>query len=129
MRAIAATLESLPDADARARVLRWASDLFGVGVNPRADGGPSPTARADAPVDGDASLVVSDLESFFEPSSRPNTPRPAPQDERKSEAGGVEPEPSLDPARAEARRDKGVGSKLQGLVSDFQKLTRDWRDE
>ena len=127
MRAIAATLESLPDGDARARVLRWASDLFGVGVNPRADSGDSPAAGAGAPGDGDASLVVSDLESFFEPSSRSNTPRPASQDERNVETGGVEP--SQDPAPAEGRRDKGVGSRLQGLVSDFQKLARDWRDE
>jgi hypothetical protein len=141
MRAIAAALEGLPDDDARARVIRWASDLFG--VRKLAEAGsfdPAPANAPDTPAGPDASLAVSDLESFFEPTSRSRTPHKEFEDDRDVGIEGFEspqevappqpPQPSGPvPVAAAAPRPKGVSSKLQGFVSDFQKLARDWRDD
>jgi hypothetical protein len=105
MQAVAAALSSLPDAESRARVLRWAGEHFDAELVPTVVTALQPAA---APIDEASQADPSDPENlgtlFDDGRSHGKTPG----------AAGEQP--------------KSVVSSLQSFVADFQKLARDWKN-
>jgi hypothetical protein len=108
MRAVAEALEHLPDAESRARVLKWAAEFFKITDVATSDPAtPAAAVPVRAPrTSSDPGLSVKELSSFFE-----------------DEAPTEEPQPQA-PTDAKG----GVTSMLKNLASDFQKLARDWKE-
>ena len=76
MQVIAESLQSLPNAASRDRVLRWISERFGVPIAPSAS---APAAATTEEVKGPhADLAVDGLEQFFDEQPKPAARRPTP---------------------------------------------------
>lgn len=132
LKTVADALASLPDTEARARVLRWAAERFLVPLaasSARSATVPAPKAAAWPPQfldegtsadllpalpNGEADLTVEDLKDLFEPVRPAHQPmgRPAPVAAASAPPGGT-----------------GVVSMIHGFVEDFQQLARAWQKE
>jgi hypothetical protein len=135
MQAIAEVLGDLPDAETRARVLKWANELYGDGTYvaptpalPEPLPGNVAGVHVDVEVDPqplgatlDDPLAVEDLEELF---SCPPPARPDRETPRPPAPAAIEVQPPTPPAKPEA-----VATMLQSFIEDFRKLAAEWERE
>jgi hypothetical protein len=119
---VARALAALPDAQSRARVLRWATDRYHVEATPMAAPAVPLTIAAPAvpammavagadPSGADLSLEVDSLHDLF-----PGRP-PADIDEESLSI--AEP--------AKSAQESGIESMIRGFVADFQRFALEWQ--
>jgi hypothetical protein len=102
MQAIASALTSLPDGEARTRVLRWAAEHFDADMTPSVPQPETPQAATALQSEGDPL----NLDTIFDDGIAPSFTT------RK-------------PVRRSAK--PPVVTALNNFVADFQKLARDWQ--
>ena len=103
MHAIADAMMTLPDGEARIRVLRWAAEHFDADPAPSVLQPEPASAAAESHRGGDPLNLESIFDDGVEPSFITNTPR------RRSAS-------------------LPVTTALHNFVSDFQKLAHDWQN-
>jgi hypothetical protein len=105
---VARALAALPDAQSRARVLRWAMERYHLDATPMA----APAVPVTTAVAGpDASLEVDSLYDLF--------PATHPADIDEESLSIAEP--------AKPAQESGIESMIRGFVADFQRVALEWQ--
>jgi len=108
MRQVARALASLPDAQSRARVLRWAMDRYQIEATPIA----APAVHPPTPRTGlDPTLEVQSLDDLFPAARRAET-----DEENLSIAAPARP-----------AQGSGIESMIRGFAADFGRFAVEWQ--
>ena len=108
MRQVARALASLPDAQSRARVLRWAMDRYQIEATPiAAPAVHPPTPRTSL----DPTLEVQSLDDLFPAARRAET-----DEENLSIAAPARP-----------AQGSGIESMIRGFAADFRRFAVEWQ--
>jgi hypothetical protein len=112
---VARALAALPDAQSRARVLRWAIDRYQVDatlIAPAVQAPTAPALQAPTALTGfDPTLEVESLDDLFPASRRAE----------------IDEEDLLIAAPAKPAQESGIESMIRGFAADFRRFALEWQ--